>query len=121
MNKREFLKKSALLTLGGAAVTTLPINAMKPKIIKRGRKQGEEYLLPELEYAFDALEPNIDAMTVEIHHDKHHAAYTKNFNAAIEVTAIAMIAIFAFMLIFFLVIKGIDKVFPDKTQDINPS
>ena len=46
---------------------------------------------------------------------------TKNFNAAIEVTAIAMIAIFAFMLIFFLVIKGIDKVFPDKTQDINPS
>jgi len=89
MNKREFLKKSALLTLGGAAITTLPINAMKPKIIKRGRKQGEEYLLPELEYAFDALEPNIDAMTVEIHHDKHHAAYTKNFNAAIQEAGIA--------------------------------
>jgi hypothetical protein len=46
---------------------------------------------------------------------------TKNFNVAIEVTAIAMIAIFGFMLIFFLVIKVIDKLFPDKTQDGNPS
>jgi Fe-Mn family superoxide dismutase len=39
--------------------------------------------LPELDYAFDALEPYIDAMTMEIHHDRHHAGYTKNFNAAV--------------------------------------
>lgn len=42
--------------------------------------------LPKLKYAFDALEPNIDAKTMEIHHDKHHAGYTNKLNAAIEGT-----------------------------------
>ena len=42
--------------------------------------------LPKLNYAFDALEPNIDARTMEIHHDKHHAGYTSKLNAAIEGT-----------------------------------
>src|SRR5690554_1085105 len=40
--------------------------------------------LPKLPYAFDALEPYIDAQTMEIHHGKHHAAYVSNLNAAIE-------------------------------------
>jgi superoxide dismutase, Fe-Mn family len=40
--------------------------------------------LPPLPYAFDALEPHIDAKTMEIHHDKHHAAYVNNANAALE-------------------------------------
>src|SRR2546429_3213504 len=40
--------------------------------------------LPKLPYAFDALEPHIDARTMEIHHDKHHAAYVANANAALE-------------------------------------
>ena len=39
--------------------------------------------LPKLPYAYDALEPHIDARTMEIHHTKHHAAYTNNLNAAI--------------------------------------
>jgi len=42
--------------------------------------------LPKLKYAFDALEPHIDAKTMEIHHGKHHAGYTKKLNAAIEGT-----------------------------------
>lgn len=42
--------------------------------------------LPKLPYEKDALEPHIDAMTMEIHHDKHHAGYTKKLNAAIEGT-----------------------------------
>lgn len=42
------------------------------------------FTLPELPYAKDALEPHIDARTMEIHHGKHHAAYTNNLNAAIE-------------------------------------
>ncbi|WP_109098796.1 superoxide dismutase [Aquimarina sp. AU58] len=42
--------------------------------------------LPKLNYAFDALEPHIDARTMEIHHDKHHAGYTSKLNAAIEGT-----------------------------------
>ncbi len=40
--------------------------------------------LPKLPYAYDALEPYIDAQTMTIHHDKHHAAYVTNLNAAIE-------------------------------------
>lgn len=44
------------------------------------------YKLPDLPYAFDALEPFIDARTMEIHHDKHHAAYVTNLNKAIEGT-----------------------------------
>ncbi|MCI5082200.1 MAG: superoxide dismutase [Saprospiraceae bacterium] len=42
--------------------------------------------LPKLPYAFDALEPHIDARTMEIHYGKHHAGYTKKLNAAIEGT-----------------------------------
>lgn len=42
------------------------------------------YELPDLPYSFDALEPHIDARTMEIHHDKHHAAYVANLNKAIE-------------------------------------
>ncbi len=42
------------------------------------------YTLPQLPYAFDALEPYVDAQTMEIHHDKHHAAYVSKLNAAIE-------------------------------------
>jgi Fe-Mn family superoxide dismutase len=42
--------------------------------------------LPQLGYAYDALEPHIDARTMEIHHTKHHQAYTNNLNAAIEGT-----------------------------------
>ena len=44
------------------------------------------YSVPDLAYAFDALEPHIDARTMEIHHDKHHAAYVNNLNAALEGT-----------------------------------
>ncbi len=44
------------------------------------------FTLPDLPYAKDALEPHIDARTMEIHHGKHHAGYTNNLNAAIEGT-----------------------------------
>ena len=44
------------------------------------------FSVPDLPYAFDALEPHIDARTMEIHHDKHHAAYVANLNAALEGT-----------------------------------
>jgi Fe-Mn family superoxide dismutase len=42
------------------------------------------FKLPALPYAYDALEPHIDARTMEIHHSKHHAGYTNNLNAAIK-------------------------------------
>ena len=40
--------------------------------------------LPSLPYAFDALEPHIDAQTMQIHHGKHHQAYVNNLNAALD-------------------------------------
>lgn len=59
--------------------------------------------LPKLPYAFDALEPHIDARTMEVHHDKHHAAYTNNLNAAIEGTELEGLSIEE------ILVKGIDK------------
>jgi Fe-Mn family superoxide dismutase len=45
-----------------------------------------KFELPKLDYAYDALEPNIDARTMEIHHSKHHNGYTNNLNNAISGT-----------------------------------
>ena len=42
------------------------------------------FVLPDLPYAFDALEPIIDAKTMEIHHGRHHATYVANLNKAVE-------------------------------------
>ena len=49
-----------------------------------GTKTNMKYELPKLPYGYDALEPYIDAKTMEIHHTKHHQAYTNNLNAALE-------------------------------------
>lgn len=47
------------------------------------------FQLPTLKYDYNAPEPYIDAMTMEIHHSKHHAAYTNNFSAALEGSSLA--------------------------------
>ena len=44
------------------------------------------FILPELSYSYDALEPHFDAKTMEIHHSKHHAGYTNNLNNLIKGT-----------------------------------
>ncbi|GAB2706505.1 superoxide dismutase [Comamonas sediminis] len=51
------------------------------------------YTLPKLAYAYDALEPNIDAQTMEIHYSKHHQTYVNNLNAAVEGTEFANLPI----------------------------
>ncbi len=51
------------------------------------------YTLPKLAYAYDALEPNIDAQTMEIHYSKHHQTYVNNLNAAVEGTEFANLSI----------------------------
>ncbi len=51
------------------------------------------YSVPPLPYAYDALEPHIDKLTMEIHHDKHHQAYVDKVNAALEGTPLADAAI----------------------------
>jgi len=49
--------------------------------------------LPSLNYAYDALEPHIDARTMEIHHSKHHNGYTTNLNNAIANTPLTNLSI----------------------------
>ncbi|MEA3462080.1 MAG: superoxide dismutase, partial [Bacteroidota bacterium] len=46
------------------------------------------FKLPDLSYDYNALEPYIDGRTMEIHHSKHHAAYTANLNKAVEGTSL---------------------------------
>lgn len=61
---------------------------MRPLHIKRSPIKPDDmaFELPKLPYAYDALEPHIDARTMEIHHSKHHQAYTTNLNNAIKDT-----------------------------------
>ena len=68
--------------VGGPSPADLPPTA--PLIVPPGGQAGLDgpFRLPPLPYAYDALEPFIDAQTMHLHHDKHHAAYVKNLNAA---------------------------------------
>lgn len=86
MDKRTFLKTG----LFGTAVTLLnpfqliagsPTLSFEPESMAPG-----SFKLPDLSYQFDALEPHIDKMTMEIHHGKHHAAYVNNLNKAVDGT-----------------------------------
>jgi Fe-Mn family superoxide dismutase len=56
----------------------------KTKYSKLKKTYTMAFKLPDLPYAYDALEPHIDARTMEIHHGKHHAGYTNKLNAAVE-------------------------------------
>lgn len=73
MKRRHFIQLAALTT-GGAAL--LPASSS-------AAEATSEYKLPTLPYQFAALEPHIDAKTMEIHHGKHHAAYVAGLNAAL--------------------------------------
>jgi Fe-Mn family superoxide dismutase len=70
LTRRELLRAAGA---GAAALALSPLTALA---------QGG-YTLPKLPYAFDALEPHIDAKTMEIHHDRHHQAYVDNLNKAL--------------------------------------
>ena len=85
MTRREALRNIALTSV---AVTALPriasaetAPAAQPPAVPA--PASGPFVLPPLPYAVDALEPHIDAQTMEIHHGKHHATYVKNLNAAL--------------------------------------
>jgi Fe-Mn family superoxide dismutase len=90
MNKRAFLKRSAILgtgTLLAPSIASSCLNsAAQPGATASLVLQGKDgaFLQPPLGYSFDALEPYVDALTMEIHYGKHHAGYTKKFNNALE-------------------------------------
>ena len=80
MTRREAIQKVAWITAA---------TAVAPRTIAQGNTAQVSpgpFILPPLPYAFDALEPHIDARTMEIHHDKHHAGYVLKLNAAVEAT-----------------------------------
>ncbi len=74
------IQRRTLLTGAAAAALSVTIGPT------RGWAADESgpFKLPQLPYDFSALEPTIDAQTMELHHDKHHAAYVKNLNAAVK-------------------------------------
>ncbi|MDF1576422.1 MAG: superoxide dismutase [Bacteroidales bacterium] len=89
MNKREFLRTSAILGAGTLIAPTLS-SSCSNSMAQAGATaslvaQSEDgtFLQPDLGYDFNALEPHVDAMTMEVHYGKHHAGYTSKFNDAL--------------------------------------
>ena len=91
--RRNFLKQTAILSTGTiigsslfnsafAAETNSIADGLDVEVEKVSAVDG--YTLPNLEYAYDGLEPHIDKATMEIHHKKHHQGYVTKLNKAIE-------------------------------------
>jgi superoxide dismutase, Fe-Mn family len=84
ITRRQAIKATALAT--AACATTSLLRAAEttpPALAAPPPAPAGPFVLPPLPYAFDALEPHLDARTMEIHHDRHHAAYVANLNKAI--------------------------------------
>ena len=79
ITRRQAIKQAALGTLVAAS----SLQFVKAQAPPAAAAPTGPFKLPPLGYAFDALEPYIDARTMEIHHDKHHAAYVANLNKAV--------------------------------------
>jgi superoxide dismutase, Fe-Mn family len=73
LTRRDMLRTAAGAGVAALAMPSLSLAADPPK----------GFTLPALPYGFDALEPHIDAKTMEIHHDRHHKAYVDNLNKAL--------------------------------------
>jgi len=82
MDKRAFLKTTALAGAGALLMGRNPLQAF-PNQSFSNNSDTQAFPQAALPYAYDALEPYIDAKTMEIHYSKHHATYTKNFNEAL--------------------------------------
>ncbi len=86
-SRRSFLKWSSLLSAGvlTGINTDSFASVTEPERYQLENIQGEggQFQLPPMPYAFDALEPHIDARTMEIHYSKHHATYVNKLNEAI--------------------------------------
>lgn len=87
MERRKFLSSLGLISLAAGGEKVLGItNSINSLTNNERRNNMAKFELPALPYGFDALEPNIDTRTMEIHHGKHHAGYVANLNKAVEGT-----------------------------------
>jgi len=84
-NRRQFLKKMTLAGLSGLALPGI-INAFASNENAAMTESAADdfFGLPMLGYGYDALEPHIDALTMQIHHSRHHQAYVTNLNKAMK-------------------------------------
>jgi len=82
ITRRAALQQIAL-TSGAVALGTRPFSAIAQAPAKPAAETEGVFKLPPLGYDYDALEPHIDAETMKIHHDKHHAAYVAKLNQAV--------------------------------------
>jgi Fe-Mn family superoxide dismutase len=80
ITRRQAIKTTALAS---AALATLPGAIAQTNSAAPAAAPSGPFTLPPLPYAYDALEPHVDAQTMQIHHDKHHAAYVANLNKAV--------------------------------------
>ncbi|MFM2083143.1 MAG: hypothetical protein RL380_1834 [Verrucomicrobiota bacterium] len=84
ISRRQAIQATAL---AGAALAVAPTLFAQTKVAPPGLPPATPavgpFTLPELPYAYDALEPHLDARTMELHHSKHHAAYVANLNKAL--------------------------------------
>jgi Fe-Mn family superoxide dismutase len=86
-SRRDFIKKSATLALGTLTASSIASNlvtASTPFSTETEPGEAGKFTLPALPYGYDALEPHIDKLTMEIHYTKHHQAYITNLNKALE-------------------------------------
>lgn len=87
-SRRDFIKKSATLALGSfllSDIKSITLNSEENSILNhKPLTEKQAFSLPVLPYSYDALEPHIDKLTMEIHHSKHHQAYVTNLNKALE-------------------------------------
>jgi len=81
--RRQALKTLTAVAIGSTALGKLPTYAQAPAPAPAPAAPTGPYTLPALPYAYDALEPHIDAETMHLHHDKHHKAYVTKLNEAL--------------------------------------
>jgi len=90
MNKRKFLKNTVVATTGMTVAPSILLSSCKADPKKEEKMEETPamattvFTLPEIPYGYDAFPDTIDAMTMEIHHSKHHQGYTNKLNAALK-------------------------------------
>src|SRR5271154_3014068 len=86
MNRRTFLSNTGIIGAGLLGSHNAASSLLRAEASSNLTPEDKPmaFTVPPLPYSFDALEPSIDAKTMEIHHDKHHGAYVTNLNKALD-------------------------------------
>jgi len=83
-NRRQFIKNAAMLGVAGLVIPSFLKGSSQESILSHTEMVDDFFSLPMLGYGYDALEPHIDTLTMQIHHSRHHQAYVTNLNNAMK-------------------------------------